>query len=37
MALTFFRAGTPSTSRPVHDDVDKVCRHAGHVVRRLGK
>jgi hypothetical protein len=37
MALTFSRAATPSTSRAVDDGVDKVCKHAGHIVRRLGK
>jgi hypothetical protein len=37
MALTFFRAATPNTSRAVDGGVDKLCKHAGHVVRRLGK
>jgi hypothetical protein len=37
MALTFFLDAAPSTSQAVDDVVDKVCKHAGHVVRRLGK
>ena len=36
MALTFFPDAAPSTSRAVDDGVDKVCRHAGYVVRSLG-
>jgi hypothetical protein len=37
MPLTFFRDAAPNTSQAVDDGVDKVCKHAGHVVRRLGK
>jgi hypothetical protein len=37
MALTFFPGTAPGTSQAVDDGVDKVCKHAGHVVRRLGK
>ena len=37
MPPTFFLDAAPSTSRAVDDGVDKVCKHAGHIVRRLGK
>src|ERR1700683_1405581 len=36
-ALTFCGRMPPSTTGPVDGCVDKVCRHADHVVRSLGK
>jgi len=37
MALTFCGPIAPSTTGPVDRRVDKVCKHADHVVRSLGK
>jgi hypothetical protein len=37
MALTFWRLAAPATNSGGGRRVDKVCRHAGKVVRRLGK
>ena len=35
--MTFSGPPRPAPTHTVDDGVDKVCRHAGHVVRSLGK